>query len=485
MRLYRGLLAVFACLTLSGNLAAFQATLVDLARQSQNADFSGFPFTKPFKAGTVLPATCSVGEMFFKIDAPAGQNVFGCAATNAWTLQGTGAVTLRGLDLLDFSTQMTSNQVRAAAGRVSFNGIPCPNFNTDATVTINSGSGGPGVAQLYVSDSCALVLEYPNTLTLNLGLSGVSAQAVATPGVPATAFWVAELTINNGTFTARSDKRAAFDHAAIMAGTGVTIDCSQRVCLASIDPAVVPNLGAYNTFTGTLDAKNAVKTFPSRVAAADPATCSVGEQYFNTVAKLRKDCTEQNVWSAGGGGSYAKSVHVVQLSPGGVGSNGSLYPGSASYPASGSPDLDSQGSAPFKVVAARFGPDVTASVNFAFPLPSSWDGGTVGLKLFFFPGSGGANNQVVRWTVAADCIAAGGTANDHTYSSAQNIDKSVTNVTAGVMAIATLSPLTMNSCAAGSLVYLKIARAGDATQDTLAASTSLLSAEVQMLLSLQ
>ena len=36
--------------------------------------------------------------------------------------------------------------------------------------------------------TCALVMEYPNTLTLTLGLTGMSAQAVATPGVPATGF---------------------------------------------------------------------------------------------------------------------------------------------------------------------------------------------------------------------------------------------------------------------------------------------------------
>ena len=484
MRLHRDLLALFACLILSGNLAAFQATSVDLATQSRNPDFSGARFTKPFKVGSVLPTTCSTGEAFFKTDAPAGQNLFGCTVTDTWTLQGGAGVSVRGLDLLDFSTQMSGNQVTVAPGRVSFNGMPCMNFNTEATVMINSGSGGPGVAQLYVSDTCALVMEYPNTLTLTLGLTGMSAQAVATPGVPATGFWVAELTINNGSFTARSDKRAAFEHAAFMAGTGVTIDCSQRVCLASVDPAVVPNLGGYNTFTGTLDAKNAMKTFPARVAAADPATCSVGEQYFNTVAKLRKDCTEQNVWSSGGGGSYSKSVQVVQLSPGGTGS-GTVYPGAASYPSTGGPGLEALGTAPFNVATARFSPDATQSMNFAFPLPSSWDGGTVGLKLFFFPGSGGTNGQVIRWTATADCIAAGGAASNHTYSSAQIIDKTVTDATTGVMAVATVSPMTMHSCAAGNLVYLKIARAGDATEDTLGGNAHLLSAEVQMLLSLQ
>jgi hypothetical protein len=109
----------------------------------------------------------------------------------------------------------------------------------------------------------------------------------------------------------------------------------------------------------------------------------------------------------------------------------------------------------------------------------------VGLKLFFFPGSGASNNQVIRWTAAAGCIAAGESASGPTSGSPQNIDKTVTNATTGVMAIASLSSMTMSRCAAGDLVYLTIARAGDATQDTLAGSAYLLSAEVQMLLNLQ
>jgi hypothetical protein len=42
-----------------------QLTQVDLRTQSKSVDFSGANTTKPFKAGTVLPATCSVGEAFF------------------------------------------------------------------------------------------------------------------------------------------------------------------------------------------------------------------------------------------------------------------------------------------------------------------------------------------------------------------------------------------------------------------------------------
>lgn len=53
-----------------------------------NWDASGASTTKPFKSGTSLPSTCAVGEVFFDTDATAGQNVFGCTATNTWTAQG-------------------------------------------------------------------------------------------------------------------------------------------------------------------------------------------------------------------------------------------------------------------------------------------------------------------------------------------------------------------------------------------------------------
>lgn len=40
-----------------------------------------------------LPATCTVGQIFFDNDATAGQNVYGCTATNTWTLQAGGGGT--------------------------------------------------------------------------------------------------------------------------------------------------------------------------------------------------------------------------------------------------------------------------------------------------------------------------------------------------------------------------------------------------------
>ena len=62
-------------------------TLVDLRTQSKSIDFTGANTTKPFKSGTLLPATCSVGEAFFKSDAPAGSNLYFCTSVNAWTFE--------------------------------------------------------------------------------------------------------------------------------------------------------------------------------------------------------------------------------------------------------------------------------------------------------------------------------------------------------------------------------------------------------------
>jgi hypothetical protein len=55
---------------------------------SKSVDFTGATQTKPSRAGTVLPATCSAGETYLKIDAPAGQSVYVCLIGNTWSLQG-------------------------------------------------------------------------------------------------------------------------------------------------------------------------------------------------------------------------------------------------------------------------------------------------------------------------------------------------------------------------------------------------------------
>lgn len=67
--------------------AADGQTLLSLDSQSKNVDFTKAAYTRPVKTGTLLPSTCSVGDLFFQTSAPAGSNLYGCASANTWTVQ--------------------------------------------------------------------------------------------------------------------------------------------------------------------------------------------------------------------------------------------------------------------------------------------------------------------------------------------------------------------------------------------------------------
>lgn len=79
-----------ACLIAALGTACLAQTAIDLNTQSRSVDFSGAPYTKPVQTGSSLPATCSIGQMFFNSSAPAGQNLYGCTAVNVWSLQSGG-----------------------------------------------------------------------------------------------------------------------------------------------------------------------------------------------------------------------------------------------------------------------------------------------------------------------------------------------------------------------------------------------------------
>ena len=80
--------AVFCTLALMGGVIPSPGqTLINLATQGRNADFTGQPYTRPMKTGTSLPATCTVGDMYFNLGAAAGKNLYACTGTNTWTLQ--------------------------------------------------------------------------------------------------------------------------------------------------------------------------------------------------------------------------------------------------------------------------------------------------------------------------------------------------------------------------------------------------------------
>ena len=95
----------------SGNVNALTAASGD------TLDAGSADSTRPNKTGTTAPGTCSVGDTFFDSDATAGNNVYGCTATNTWTLEGDGGGAGAG-DITDVwnTTSGNVNALTAASG---------------------------------------------------------------------------------------------------------------------------------------------------------------------------------------------------------------------------------------------------------------------------------------------------------------------------------------------------------------------------------
>ena len=117
-------------------MTAAAQTQVDLATQTKRVDFTAASSTKPIKTGTSLPATCAVGDMFFKTDAAAGANLYGCAAANAWSPQaGSGG----GSGSLSIESNGTPVGSRSAANFIAGAGLTNVLTDTGSAVNVQFG----------------------------------------------------------------------------------------------------------------------------------------------------------------------------------------------------------------------------------------------------------------------------------------------------------------------------------------------------------
>jgi hypothetical protein len=149
----------------SGTTLAAGQTKVDLGAQSKDVDFSRAISARPFPMGTMLPATCSIGQMYFLTGVALAVNE--CLAANIWTpIQG-----LSGLGILN--VQWTSGTVLTIGPQCSVS-TPCLfrigstvySVTAPATVTL---TGGSGLAYIYIDNNGNL-------------LAGVSSSTVTCAG---------------------------------------------------------------------------------------------------------------------------------------------------------------------------------------------------------------------------------------------------------------------------------------------------------------
>jgi hypothetical protein len=228
-------------------------TQVDLRLQSKSIDFSAANATKPFKSGTVFPSVCGVGEMFNKLDAPAGANLYGCTSLNTWTLETGGGspgvsgnsgkvLTTDGTTLFfgslggDISGPATSASVTQIQGRPVSAAAPASGqalaWNAITSrwepQTVAGGGGGSGATMANQLGDFAITRSSASVLTIGANCSAstpcnarfgnlvysviAGATATITGGTGAAYFYVS----STGTLTA---------------GHNVTLNCS-AACVA-------------------------------------------------------------------------------------------------------------------------------------------------------------------------------------------------------------------------------------------------------------
>ena len=152
------------------------------------------------KTGTSDPATCTVGDVLFRTDLTAGQNIKGCTATNTWTAQGGGASTTTSVTVADgppfwpfgFPNRTAAGTATAwGSGTTRYYpfvvGAPKVTFQHYAfnITTANSSGAGLGVAFAIFDSSCNKVSgSDANTTDLTTGVKRASlASAIdLTPG---------------------------------------------------------------------------------------------------------------------------------------------------------------------------------------------------------------------------------------------------------------------------------------------------------------
>jgi hypothetical protein len=265
-------------LTVALRIAGAQ-TQLDLGRQGKNVDFATAQSTRPTQTGTVLPATCSVGQLFYKANAPAGSNLFGCTATDTWTVLG-GGVSTSGTQLSDFQTTASGTTLTVGAG--CSNTSRCnarfvettASFSSPATVTV---SAGTGTARIYIDGSSTPGALHVRSTGLTLSCAGMNCTTDTGVAFPSNSIPLYTWTATSGVWdpAGGQDFRAFLSSYQVTPGPGIVVSQTGGNAVFTVDTAVVP------TF---LTASATISTFPSINSGA----CSA-DQAFTLSGALTND----------------------------------------------------------------------------------------------------------------------------------------------------------------------------------------------------
>jgi hypothetical protein len=224
---------------------AFGQTQLDLRTQSKSVDFSASPSTRPVQVGTTLPASCQTGQLFFKSDAAAGSNLYGCTATNAWSVQSGGSAPDTPATML---SQLGDLQVTRASNTVLTIGADCSMatpcnvhfggtvYSITSTATATLSGSATGVLYVYVTNTGVLTVGS----NLTVACSSCSAQSGVT-SFPPDSIAVETWPVTNGALNAAGgqDFRAMLGTKNVVAGQGIMAADANGNAVVSVDSTLI------------------------------------------------------------------------------------------------------------------------------------------------------------------------------------------------------------------------------------------------------
>ncbi len=280
---------------------------------------------------TTNPGTCTVGQIHFDTDATAGQNMYGCTATNTWTLLGDGG----GGGSIGGSTGATDNAILRADGvggaTVQSSGCTISDANLlTCPGGFSAGSGTTGYIALLEGTAAGagtnagehnLYFNSTNSLLQSHENGGSVVTYHSTANLPAS-LAANGANCSSGQFPLGVDASGASESCTALptsiAGT------ANEIAASAATGAVTLSLPS------TLNLSSKTVRIPNSTTL--PATCTVGDMYQDTDATTGLRfylCEATNSWVAQGSGggtgltSLASQTGNVQTITRGTGIGGS------------------------------------------------------------------------------------------------------------------------------------------------------------------